>query len=1306
MDKDKPILRQITATQSDARFYFIVKFYTPNPADLEEEYTRYLMALQIKRDLASGELLCNENTAALLASYIVQADCGDFSAEDYPDSSYLSSGRFLPNQSLDFQNRVMENHMKLMYHGRTQKQLIDYVREHHKRREPFTRPIRPGLSSRCDRLSRPAQFNLTPNYSTVSDRAINIVSGMPCSSSSQQPRRQNGSASSRFTSGSMPHINGASQRVSDEAGSSSMAGDGVAIGRSSRSGSSGPGSVSRAVNIPTSAVQSSSTYYQYGDPYSYSSVPRPQRHHHHMHHAQSAHHPSGAMSDGERMCSSDVDTSISSGIHPSSSASRHTSNNLQHAYITKPLQAKQYKALADSHISSISNLAVSDSEAIVTSSASSQYRNRHNHAYATSTTAASSSVAASTYTASGVGAQNVVGGGNAANGSNNVESLMSLSLPNVLGADVQLVCKEFELKCECPPKSASGDNFLEMQQRPREYDNISEESYRLSDHEQRHPTASSSQPSEVIGQTPSVYATTFTTKRVGNVIVKRIVSSAHGSRSTPNTTDDEDLSASKDHSSKSLAQDPYRQQQQRYHMKRDLSEGPMPTYSSSAQDARYVDQNYYQNIGVYPSSYPSETSSDVNVRRRIQATEKRIQQSSSSAPSSSVEYPIHKKLVPVEIDGPNVNLESYYRRREEENAKERRTPSLLESQGTQPGKTTETSTFRSPAQPMESLAATSSVASARSESKEVPMAAVSAQVRQAPVIYTSKGAVLQKPKVIPDSDTYRMDERHIYGQLKYPSQQQQPQTSADQSSAYGETGFVHGQSQASVPTAPKTYGAIGPLPGKVITKENLVVTPEGLREKKPKPVVPPKPKNLMSPMGTSLSESSITPSTSGTLAPLKQSAHPVVNLQQGEMESAQKTSSLKAEESKPLQRPMLISVQSEDRPDIQKCHLFNGDIPYVLTVRDISRDRAGTPESSFSTFKGPSASRTLPDAGVAAGTSSESETLLRNRTKSRSPESLKRRKSLDLVPRKRLPSPGNFSSQDHSISPTTPESGDILEYLLRRRSASTERSALVKRGRRGDPRRQTQPVRFNLPPSPEIEHPKVVTFSSEPNLQNDQVEEPDPTICDSLSLQDEAAAVSESNEHLSLNRSMSNIETSTAFGADDEMTRTDQRQKGSSEPPMLVAASVPIVPPEPISKREDANSVDDYLPPPPPPPPPLVPMLFGDPILSEPMPAPPANASPATATTTVTTTTSVTAIIPSESITDPLLFADDTNSSRTSYASREDSLDQNNKDKSEIQPSSQQQLPKESEQSQLQQTSTSSGSSTLRTPTGVLWTDF
>lgn len=74
----------------------------------------YLLTLQIRRDLARGEFVCNENTAALLVSYIVQSDCGDYSPDDYPDHTYLSVRCFVPNQTAQFQMKVMENHKKLI----------------------------------------------------------------------------------------------------------------------------------------------------------------------------------------------------------------------------------------------------------------------------------------------------------------------------------------------------------------------------------------------------------------------------------------------------------------------------------------------------------------------------------------------------------------------------------------------------------------------------------------------------------------------------------------------------------------------------------------------------------------------------------------------------------------------------------------------------------------------------------------------------------------------------------------------------------------------------------------------------------------------------------------------------------------------------------------------------------------------------------------------------------------------------------------------------------------------------------------
>jgi len=113
LDRDKPMNQQVGMPGGvDPVLRFMVKFYMPDPSQLEEEYTRYLFSLQIKRDLASGQLQCNENTAALMASYIVQAECGDFVVEDYPDHTYLSTFKFVPGQDAELERRICDNHKK------------------------------------------------------------------------------------------------------------------------------------------------------------------------------------------------------------------------------------------------------------------------------------------------------------------------------------------------------------------------------------------------------------------------------------------------------------------------------------------------------------------------------------------------------------------------------------------------------------------------------------------------------------------------------------------------------------------------------------------------------------------------------------------------------------------------------------------------------------------------------------------------------------------------------------------------------------------------------------------------------------------------------------------------------------------------------------------------------------------------------------------------------------------------------------------------------------------------------------------
>lgn len=43
---------------------------------------------------------------------MILASCGDYSYEDYPDHTYLSSYRFVPQQDHAMQRKIMDNHKK------------------------------------------------------------------------------------------------------------------------------------------------------------------------------------------------------------------------------------------------------------------------------------------------------------------------------------------------------------------------------------------------------------------------------------------------------------------------------------------------------------------------------------------------------------------------------------------------------------------------------------------------------------------------------------------------------------------------------------------------------------------------------------------------------------------------------------------------------------------------------------------------------------------------------------------------------------------------------------------------------------------------------------------------------------------------------------------------------------------------------------------------------------------------------------------------------------------------------------------
>ncbi|CAK6450231.1 unnamed protein product [Pipistrellus nathusii] len=87
----------------------ITKQIKMDPGHLQEELTRYLFTLQIKKDLALGRLPCSDNCTALMVSHILQSELGDFHEEI--DRKHLSQTRYLPNQDC-LESKIMHFHQK------------------------------------------------------------------------------------------------------------------------------------------------------------------------------------------------------------------------------------------------------------------------------------------------------------------------------------------------------------------------------------------------------------------------------------------------------------------------------------------------------------------------------------------------------------------------------------------------------------------------------------------------------------------------------------------------------------------------------------------------------------------------------------------------------------------------------------------------------------------------------------------------------------------------------------------------------------------------------------------------------------------------------------------------------------------------------------------------------------------------------------------------------------------------------------------------------------------------------------------
>ncbi|KAI1729557.1 FERM central domain-containing protein [Ditylenchus destructor] len=90
-------------------FRFRVKFYSSEPNNLREELTRYQFFLQLKNDIASGQLLCAKETAIELAALALQSEFGDYNLQEH-DEAFVSSFRFHPEQDEQMEIAILEQY--------------------------------------------------------------------------------------------------------------------------------------------------------------------------------------------------------------------------------------------------------------------------------------------------------------------------------------------------------------------------------------------------------------------------------------------------------------------------------------------------------------------------------------------------------------------------------------------------------------------------------------------------------------------------------------------------------------------------------------------------------------------------------------------------------------------------------------------------------------------------------------------------------------------------------------------------------------------------------------------------------------------------------------------------------------------------------------------------------------------------------------------------------------------------------------------------------------------------------------------
>uniref|UniRef100_A0AAY4DQM0 Protein 4.1 n=1 Tax=Denticeps clupeoides TaxID=299321 RepID=A0AAY4DQM0_9TELE len=103
LDVSRQIIRQVSG------FVFSVKFYPPDPTKITEDITRYLLCLQLRKEILTGRLPCPSDTLPVLGSFILQSEFGQYDPDLLGDA-YIRGLYLAPNQKSEDLQRMKELH--------------------------------------------------------------------------------------------------------------------------------------------------------------------------------------------------------------------------------------------------------------------------------------------------------------------------------------------------------------------------------------------------------------------------------------------------------------------------------------------------------------------------------------------------------------------------------------------------------------------------------------------------------------------------------------------------------------------------------------------------------------------------------------------------------------------------------------------------------------------------------------------------------------------------------------------------------------------------------------------------------------------------------------------------------------------------------------------------------------------------------------------------------------------------------------------------------------------------------------------